>query len=152
LTVKVWSEQKGSALLKLVSRNVELTSIADRIEISKSGEVCIVDYKTGVVPSNQEVNMGLSPQLLVSSIIASKGGFDCLKGAIIPAKITYVKLASCSPYWQASDIIIQNLSDHLKQLVQLLEIFIDNSSELKFSPLGATDNGYDEYVHLGRNI
>ncbi len=148
----VWSEQKGSTLIKLASKNVTLTSIADRIELSKNGEVCILDYKTGIVPSNQDVQSGLSPQLLVSSIIASKGGFDCLKGFVNPAKITYVKLSSCSPYWQASDIIVENLSDHLKQLVQLLEIFLDSGAELKFSPLGSAHSGYDEYAHLGRNI
>ena len=150
--VSLWSEQKGSTLLKLASHNIVLTSIADRIELSKERKVHIVDYKTGLVPSNQEVQTGLSPQLLVSCIIASRGGFDCLKNAIIPAKITYVKLASCSPYWQASDIIIQNLNEHLKQLMLLLELFVANGTELKFSPAGNTYTGYDEYAHLGRNI
>jgi ATP-dependent helicase/nuclease subunit B len=150
--IGVWSEQKGSAPVKLASRNIVLTSIADRIELSKSGEVYIVDYKTGLIPSKQEVQTGLSPQLLVSCIIASRGGFDCIKNAIIPAKITYVKLSSCSPYWQASDIIVHNLDEHLKQLMLLLELFVENGTELKFSPSGNRYNGYDEYAHLSRNI
>ncbi len=148
--VKIWSEQKGSTLIQLAERNITLTSIADRIELYKNGELCILDYKTGVIPSNQDVKMGLSPQLLISSIIASKGGFDCLERIGIPHKVTYVKLASCSPYWHVSDIIVDNLDDHLKQLVHLLELFVNSGTELKFVPMEKANNGYDEYLHLGR--
>jgi ATP-dependent helicase/nuclease subunit B len=148
---KVWSEQKGHMMIKLSKVSLRLTAIADRIELSDKGDVCILDYKTGVMPSAQEVRMGLSPQMIVSSIIASKGGFACLNRPLAPSKIVYVKLASCSPYWRSSDIMLNDgdLERHLDQLVALLETLM-SGAELKFSPGGNPIKRYDEYVHLSR--
>jgi ATP-dependent helicase/nuclease subunit B len=147
---KVWSEQKGSVVLDLAQCQIKLTSIADRIE-SLGEDVFIIDYKTGVVPNEADVRMGIAPQLIVSSIIASRGGFACLNGPRIPAKIVYVKLASCSPYWRVSDIVLGegDLDLHLDQLISLLELLM-SQVELKLSPRGDSFREYDEYAHLSR--
>jgi ATP-dependent helicase/nuclease subunit B len=147
---KIWSEQKGSATLDVLNTKIRLTSIADRIELSLTGETYILDYKTGVIPSKQDVEYGLAPQMLISGIIAYLGGFECLSSPVVPARIVYVKLASCSPYWRVSDTIlnVNKLQTHLKHLVGLLELFVKGGSEL--SATSDHCDIYDEYAHLSR--
>ena len=54
---------------------ITLTAHADRIDVMADGGVEIIDYKTGGIPSQIEVNRGHRPQLIVTAMIAQKNGF-----------------------------------------------------------------------------
>jgi len=53
----------------------ELRGRADRIEIRPDGALAILDYKTGAVPSDREVESGLAPQLPLEAVMAQSGAF-----------------------------------------------------------------------------
>jgi ATP-dependent helicase/nuclease subunit B len=53
----------------------ELRGRADRIEVRADGRLAILDYKTGVVPSEREVEIGLAPQLPLEAAMARDGAF-----------------------------------------------------------------------------
>ncbi|MBE2190606.1 MAG: double-strand break repair protein AddB [Alphaproteobacteria bacterium] len=57
-------------------RSFTLTAKADRIDRLKTGGAAIIDYKTGIPPSNVSICNGLSPQLPLEGLILSKGGFE----------------------------------------------------------------------------
>ena len=48
---------------------VKLKAIPDRVDYIKDGTVRITDYKTGSIPSQQEVNSGYYPQLPLEGLI-----------------------------------------------------------------------------------
>jgi ATP-dependent helicase/nuclease subunit B len=65
-----------------------LTGRADRIERWGNGGLAILDYKTGMPPSQKEVDAGLAPQLLLEAAMAEAGAFGpTLTGAV--EELTY---------------------------------------------------------------
>ncbi|MBV8457992.1 MAG: double-strand break repair protein AddB [Acetobacteraceae bacterium] len=52
-----------------------LSGRADRIERRSDGSLAILDYKTGYVPSQKDVDAGLAPQLLLEAAMAAEGAF-----------------------------------------------------------------------------
>ncbi len=81
------AETQGSVELD----GIKLTGQADRIDRLKTGELAIVDYKTGAAPSDKKVQEGYALQLGLIGHIAQSGGF---KGIEAPA--TYFE------YWSQS--------------------------------------------------
>lgn len=52
-----------------------LTARADRIDISRNGELSIIDYKTGALPSLKQVTSGFAPQLTLEAALARRKAF-----------------------------------------------------------------------------
>jgi ATP-dependent helicase/nuclease subunit B len=48
---------------------------ADRVEKRADGTLAILDYKTGIPPSQKQVDAGLAPQLLLEAAMAQAGAF-----------------------------------------------------------------------------
>ena len=71
--------------------DIELTGIADRIDIGPDGEAVIVDYKTGANPSVREARALLDPQLPLEAAALKAGAFDKV-GRRHPASLLYVRL------------------------------------------------------------
>ncbi|TCM54840.1 ATP-dependent helicase/nuclease subunit B [Rhizobium sp. PP-F2F-G48] len=71
--------------------DIELTGMADRIDIGPDGEAVIVDYKTGASPSVKEARALLDPQLPLEAAALKAGAFDTV-GKRHPASLLYVRL------------------------------------------------------------
>ncbi len=57
-----------------ITQGVSLTAIADRIDIHEHEKTaCIIDYKTGGVPTKEEVVLGKQPQLILEALMLNKG-------------------------------------------------------------------------------
>ena len=72
---RIATEATGAIELQRPSGKFRLTGRADRIERYSDGTLAILDYKTGVLPSQKEVEAGLAPQLLLEAAMAAEGGF-----------------------------------------------------------------------------
>ena len=74
-----FSEISGHINLKISheDKNIQATiaSKADLLEIDSFGNISIIDYKTGEIPSLKKVKDGEKIQLPIEAIIASKDGF-----------------------------------------------------------------------------
>src|SRR5205823_5991982 len=57
------SEMKGKLAIAAPAGPFTVTAIADRIDCLRSGEVAILDYKTGSLPSKPEIDNGIAVQL-----------------------------------------------------------------------------------------
>nr|WP_321984444.1 double-strand break repair protein AddB [uncultured Lichenicoccus sp.] len=53
----------------------ELRGRADRIEVNQDGSLCLLDYKTGTLPTGTAVLEGWSSQLVLEAAMARVGGF-----------------------------------------------------------------------------
>ena len=86
------AETKGELVLSLPGcRPFTLRGKADRIDRLKSGTLAIIDYKTGSVPSQKQVDTGHAPQLPLEAAIASAGKFARVKPASV-AELSYWRM------------------------------------------------------------
>jgi ATP-dependent helicase/nuclease subunit B len=68
-----------------------LTGIADRIDVLTDGRAAILDYKSGAIPSNKQVDQLLSPQLPLEAAMLAEDGFGI--GKFTAEELIYVSLA-----------------------------------------------------------
>jgi ATP-dependent helicase/nuclease subunit B len=69
-----------------------LSGRADRIDILKTGDAAILDYKSGRVPSKKQVERLLAPQLPLEAAMLARGAFE-QAGARDTAEMIYLSLA-----------------------------------------------------------
>ncbi len=75
-------ERRGEGLIALPGGSrIRLIGKADRLEIAADGAITILDYKSGVLPSNRDILKGLAPQLPLLAALALRGAFGAV-GAI----------------------------------------------------------------------
>ena len=73
--VTIGTEATGVIELHRPGGRFRLTGRADRIERHADGTLAILDYKTGMPPTQKSVDQGLAPQLLLEAAMAADGGF-----------------------------------------------------------------------------
>ena len=70
---------------------------ADRLDLGTDGRLTVIDYKTGLPPSNRQVLTLLSPQLPLEAALARAGGFQGLAGGLAIAGLVYIHLSGGDP-------------------------------------------------------
>jgi ATP-dependent helicase/nuclease subunit B len=68
-----------------------LVAKADRIE-QRDGLLAVLDYKTGSVPTDKQVQAGTQPQLTLEAALAARGAFDGIP-ALKPGELAYWRLS-----------------------------------------------------------
>ncbi|WP_316354460.1 PD-(D/E)XK nuclease family protein [Candidatus Trichorickettsia mobilis] len=150
---EIYAEIAGEMFIQTSKQKIKITTIADRIEVDTQGQLTIIDYKTGVVPTRRDVLSGLSSQLIVESLIALDGGFNIANrpfAKLNAPRIIYVKIASSKPYIKTTEIQLTSLEleEHGIGLQHLLNKY---SSCKKFSSQIDLLK-YNDYKNLTRNI
>ncbi|HJD65468.1 MAG TPA: RecB family exonuclease [Rickettsia endosymbiont of Diachasma alloeum] len=155
---KIYFEIKGELNLNIAGQNIKIIGIADRIEISKSNRITILDYKTGTIPTKKEIELGLSPQLIIESLMILENGFN-IPHSYAPLyhshrsgnpveniTIAYVKITSTEPYVHTTEISLsmETLEKHKQGLIRLLEYYVINKSFVDDLDMSK----YNDYLHL----
>lgn len=83
-------EVNGKLEYEIAGEPFVLSAQADRIEIGATGEITIVDFKTGNSPSDKMIRTGFDQQMPLQALIASKGGFKGVPAAAV-ATLEYVE-------------------------------------------------------------
>ena len=145
---KVFAEIQGEMPVTIGDKTIAITAIADRVEQDKSGNIYILDYKTGTLPTKQDVLRGISVQMLVEAMIVDANGFKEVKGR--PYELTYVKIASRSPYIETVTYKVDelDLKSHKEGLYKVLEYYMNGQFGVNNNPKFAPK--YDDYKHLAR--
>jgi ATP-dependent helicase/nuclease subunit B len=91
------AEIAGKIDIPLGERVLTLRARADRIERLANGDYAILDYKTGQVPSEKQVRIGVSPQLTLEAAILRHGGFPEIPSGASVAELLYVSLKGGDP-------------------------------------------------------
>jgi ATP-dependent helicase/nuclease subunit B len=89
---RLHAECSGALEIPLDAMRFRLTARADRIEQRSDGGYAIIDYKTGSVPTDQQVQVGFNPQLTLEAAILQGGGFRDIPAGASVSELTYVAL------------------------------------------------------------
>ena len=91
------AETYGKIEIPLGTRVFTLRGRADRIEQLADGRYAILDYKTGQVPTEPQVRIGVAPQLPLEAAILRHGGFPGIAAAASVSELIYVSLKGGTP-------------------------------------------------------
>lgn len=148
------AETDGTLEFPLDNGTYMLVCRADRIDLMKDGSARIVDYKTGSVPSDNEVNTGLAPQLTLQAVILSRGGFKGISARSISA-LHYIKLKGGETPGLAKSVklrepILDCALKHFDGLKQLLSSYAKVDQPYLPRVAVRQEDGELEYDHLSR--
>lgn len=129
-----------------------LTAIADRIDRDEKDQLMMIDYKTGGVPEQKAVKLGLSPQLTLEALISFTGGFEGIDAADV-GKLQYWKLSGGRPAAYITDVkgdVKQLVSEARDGIEALVKAFNDKSTPYLVTPRPEWAPRYNNVRHLSR--
>ena len=150
------AEIGGRIEIPLGERVFTLRARADRIERLTGGGFAILDYKTGQVPTEKQVRIGISPQLTLEAAILRKGGFADFPGDASIAELVYVSLRGGERPGNATPIAFKNGDADFhadRALCKLAEVAARFEDERQpYLPLVSPmwKGRYGSYDHLAR--
>ncbi len=102
--------------LESVVDNVKLYGYIDRLEVKNNNSFCLMDFKTGEVPTQKDINDGIDMQFVAESYCIFR------KYNVMPSEILYVKISYNEPYIEIKEIFIkEELFDLLEQSIKILK-------------------------------
>jgi len=146
------AEAEGSLTLDGPAGSFELRGVADRVDRLADGSLCIIDYKTGVLPTEAEMLRGEAPQLPLEAAIALAGGFSGLPAGEV-SRLSYWRVSGGREPGQIKDIKKPG-SDLARQaqesLTELIAKFDDPATAYLAQPRPAIAPRFSDYDHLAR--
>jgi ATP-dependent helicase/nuclease subunit B len=150
------AEASGKIDIPLDGRVFTLRARADRIEHLAGGGYAILDYKTGQVPTEKQVRIGVSPQLTLEGAILRGGGFADIAADASLTELVYVALRGGEPAGEErpiefkegdADVHAERALAKLKAVVARFE-----QEQQPYLPLVLSmwKNRYGTYDHLAR--
>lgn len=119
-------EVTGAMTLPATHAPFILKATADRIDRLPDGRLAILDYKTGMPPSDKQVLRGLNPQLPLEAMIALAGGFPGVSPADV-GELIYLRLRGGDP---AGEIKSVEAKDDDKNAVNVMELIKQTKAAL----------------------
>jgi ATP-dependent helicase/nuclease subunit B len=147
------TEVRGRLALEGSAGKFLLTAKADRIDRLKAGGYAIIDYKTGLPPSKDEVAYGFAPQLPLEAVILAAGGFGDIEPGNV-SELAYWRLSGGEPPGEIRRIESdpRELADAAHDgLVRLIKTFDDPDTPYMATPRPAWATAWNDYEHLARN-
>ena len=129
-----------------------LTGRADRIDFFADGSAAVVDYKTGSVPTDKQINALLAPQLPLEAAMLMAGGFAGASASRV-REFVHIKLSGSDPPGEAftakADATVK-AAEAQARLINLIAHYDDERRGYRSRemPERVTDKG--DYDHLAR--
>jgi ATP-dependent helicase/nuclease subunit B len=140
----------------VAARTFTLVTKADRIDVSADGKAEIVDYKTGSVPGDREVMVGLNPQLPLEAAVLMNGGFRAIPADLLVDGFLYVKLGGRDPAGEFKPVKLdrpaaQIAAETLANLKALIDAYENPAQSYKSWTMPKYVGGRsNDYAHLAR--
>jgi len=155
--VRQYTELQGEHGFKLADRDITVTARADRMDEFATGELRIVDYKTGEGKLMSHTTKGYKPQLFLEAWIAQQGGFGVLSKASA-RELMYIRLSGGEPAGEINTgpsgkkaIVVEDevevAADGVKQLIAA---YLDGQQAYPAKPGQETWDRKGDYDHLSR--
>jgi ATP-dependent helicase/nuclease subunit B len=150
------AETPGKIEIALGERTFTLRARADRIERLADGTYAVLDYKTGQVPTEPQVRIGVSPQLTLEAAMLRRGGFAGLPAAASVAELVYVSLKGAALPGEECRIDFkdgdpdQHAERAYAKLREVAQRFEEEGQAYLPLVLSMWKNRYGTYDHLAR--
>lgn len=147
--LRVNNEISGEMTYNMPGGDFTFTAKADRIDVLTNGEVNIIDYKTGAIPSKKQVLSGHALQLLLEGLIASRGGYSILKSNKVN-ELIYWRLGDCARSFNTKDNEEDILGKCQDYLLRLISAFDFETTPYHARPVPKFIPKNRDYEHLER--
>mgnify|MGYP000449550493 CR=1 FL=1 len=131
-----------------------LTAKADRIDRIDGGGAAIIDYKTGLPPSDRQIALGYSPQLALEALILGEGGFEGMP-AEAATDLAYWRLSGGEPPGEVRTVGGDPLALAAAArdgLLALVAAFDDPDTPYMPTPRPHWAPAWNDYEHLARTM
>jgi len=150
--VESLGEVEGKLIVQTRGGPFTIIARADRVDRLASGELEIIDYKTGSVPRKQEIGAAIAVQLPLEGAIAQAGGFAGVAGAPVAA-LEHWKLGGGNPAGSrdlASDDPPALIAHVLSAVRAHIDRYDDREMPYRPVPVEKWRPRYSDYAHLER--
>jgi ATP-dependent helicase/nuclease subunit B len=150
------AEIRGATEIPLGDKVFTLSARADRIERLTDGSYVILDYKTGMPPTEKQVRAGLSPQLTLEAAILRRGGFTEIPSGSPVRALVYVALRGGEPPGEDKPIEFKDgtadsqAERALERLTGVAARFFDEETPYLSLVHPMWKTRYGDYDHLAR--
>jgi ATP-dependent helicase/nuclease subunit B len=150
----ILTEQKGLVTLPAPAGPFTLSGVADRIDQGPDGLV-VVDYKTGMVPSNEQILAGHQPQLPLEAMMIRDGGFTAVPPGVAVTGLEHWRLSGgatpgeIKPVKPAEGDMAALAEQALAGLAGLVARFDLPETPYLSQPRGVAPR-FSDYAHLAR--
>jgi ATP-dependent helicase/nuclease subunit B len=150
--VRSITETSGTLELPGPAGPFTLVGRADRIDLFRDGRAAIIDYKTGRVPSEKQIEHLFAPQLPLEAAMLMDGAFADASAARV-RELVYIKLSGGDPpgdFWIPKADAAAKAEEAREKLIGLIAAY-DNERRgyrSREMPERVTDKG--DYDHLAR--
>ncbi len=145
-------EVDGTLTVMSGDPSFDLKAKADRIDLMTDGRVEILDYKTGGLPSDKQVESGLSPQLSLEAAMAMAGAFVSIDAASVGA-LTFMRLGGGEPPGEVRSVKAdpEELGAEARaKLERLIASYNRKSTPYLSRPRPMWASRFSDYDHLAR--
>ncbi|TQV76192.1 double-strand break repair protein AddB [Denitrobaculum tricleocarpae] len=150
-TRRSYPEETGRLVLSAPGGAFELTAKADRIDALRDGGFAILDYKTGRIPTDPEVEMGYAPQLPLEAAMFNAGAFGDLRGEV--THLSYWRLTGGTTAGEMKPLK-QSAADSAEAaitgLTSLITRFDNPETPYPAQPRHDRRLRFNDYAHLAR--
>ncbi|TXH38738.1 MAG: double-strand break repair protein AddB [Rhodospirillaceae bacterium] len=160
-----FTELRGTLAIAEVDPPFTLSAVADRIDRLKDGSLAIIDYKTGGIPTMDEIHLGFAPQLPLEAALAKAGAFQSVAGTSLRGPVSElafwqlngrdaggavkpVKEAGRGVRGNADYMVLAQLA--YDGLLALLQDFSAEDAAYPAQPAPRYAPRYSDYGHLAR--
>lgn len=156
---RVHAEVSGRWTIPLGRETFTLRARADRIELRPDGTACIVDFKTGTVPSAKAIFAGFSPQLTLEAAMLMHGAFKDLPRSAQTPELLYVHASGgrkafvpipVKPPRGDERSVEAIVAEHTERLRGLIGRFLTGEAAYTARPYPQYANRAGPYDHLAR--
>ena len=149
---RAWAEVAGQLSLDGPAGRFDLLATADRIERRGDGGLAVIDYKTGAIPTQKEVDLGFAPQLPLEAAIAAAGGFAEVPAAA-PTELSFWRLTGGEPPGETRPVkaVGPDLAAAARDgLAHLVAAYDDPATGYPPIPRPEWAPRFNDYAHLAR--
>jgi ATP-dependent helicase/nuclease subunit B len=146
------SEVEGKIEIDAPGGTFTILARADRVDRLASGELAVIDYKTGSVPRKQDIAAAIAVQLPLEGAIAAAGGFGGIARAPV-ATLEHWKLGGGNPAGiidAASDDPESLIAQVLSAIRAHIARYDDENMPYRPVPVAKWRPRYSDYAHLER--
>ena len=149
-TLPMSLEADGKLTIAAPAGPFTLSGKADRIDRHADGTLAIIDYKTGVLPGREEIELGFAPQLPLEGVMAEAGAFAGVTGKV--TALEYWRLAGRDggEIKPVKADIATLIADAKRGFEELIARYDNPATRYHAAPRAGRAPRFNDYVQLAR--